>query len=160
MRTAWVCSIIVSSIIIGWSCKQGEGIISNELVPLQVLSLLVNKYNSSTSDTIFTNSYQYSAQSKFNIDNYHNVESVVFRRTLNTSDTSAYCFADLYSVADGATLAGTELRTNNVNEVTLSTNNLYNSLPKKELNLYARIRSGKKGVKVNCLDALIIISYR
>ena len=77
---------------------------------------------------------------KFNITNYLDVDSVVFFAYISAEGENNYCIVDLFNLTDSIAIKNSLLKTNLDGEY-VETGNIYNNLPKKEIDLAIRIRS-------------------
>ena len=84
----------------------------------------------------------------FNIDNYPDVDSVLFMATLQSESANTECIVELYNFTDNQPIENGELRTNaNVAQVGTKVN-LLAYLPRKEIELGMRVRSSVNGSPV------------
>jgi hypothetical protein len=84
---------------------------------------------------------------KFDKRNYVGVDSIIFVANIYTDDTAIYGIAELFNYDDGSTIQNSTLQSNspyNSNIFTQS-ENIFQSLPAKEINLGIRTKSSVSG---------------
>ena len=83
----------------------------------------------------------YSSLIRFNIDYYPIVDSVIFSTLMSTEDSTNNCIVDLYNYTDGVEIANSEISTSSKKSIWVSSGNLLDKLPHKEITLLARVKS-------------------
>lgn len=128
-------------LMINFICHGIDGII-NEEIQIRLLNAVGSAANTTYSTPQIT-----SSPLPFNINNFVNVDSVIFVSDPYVYNKSNHVILELYNVTDKQVINNSLLRTNHVyNEKTLLRSpNIFNELPKKEINLGIRLRSEKNG---------------
>jgi hypothetical protein len=94
---------------------------------------------------------------KFNVYNYTGVDSVVLYGILQSSNSNTNCIVDLYNWTDDVVIAESEIRSNSTSLVWVSSSNIFNELPNKEISLALRIRSENEGIFVTIDQGLLFL---
>jgi len=94
---------------------------------------------------------------KFNVYNYTDVDSVVLYGILKSNVANTDCIVDLYNWTDNVVIPGSEIRSSITSEVWVSSSNIFNELPNKEISLALRIRSENEGKSVLIGQALLFL---
>jgi hypothetical protein len=97
---------------------------------------------------------------KFNKNYYANVDSIIFSCSMNTSNDSTKCIAELYNITDSVSIQNTLLESNVTQYVFVDSENIFDSLPDKEITLAIRIKSEHNGVRVNTGKRSYLFLYR
>ncbi len=77
---------------------------------------------------------------KFDITSWIGVDSVVFIPNIRTSDGSVNAFAELYDGTNNSTISETTVSTNSTSYVRLESDNIYESLPQEQIDLFMQFR--------------------
>ena len=122
-------------------CNGIDGIV-NEEIQIRLVDGIGGAANTTSSTPVVV-----SGTSSFDIRNFVNADSVVFVADPYVSNATNFALVELYNVTDGQVIANSLLRTNNLSEerIQLKTNNLYNELPQKQINLGIRLSSETNG---------------
>jgi len=84
---------------------------------------------------------------KFDKRNYVGVDSIIFVAQIYSDDTTNYCIAELINNNDTSLIKNSTIKTNKIfkENLYISSGNLYQSFPDKEIDVGVRIRSSIKG---------------
>lgn len=128
-------------LITNYICNGVNGII-NEEIQIKLLNGI-----GSAANTYLSNLLIVSSPLPFNINNFVNVDSVIFVSDPYVSKKSNHVLLELYNATDKKVLNNSLIRTNQVynEKALLKSPNLFNELPKKEINLGIRLRSEING---------------
>ncbi len=97
---------------------------------------------------------------KFNLDNYYDIDSIVFGAFLETYDISSKCIVELYDNSNINVIQGSQISTNSSTFQLVTTKiNFLNNVPEGENDLTIKIRSEIDNTTVICHSAFIIL-YR
>ena len=78
---------------------------------------------------------------KFNINNYIDVDSVIFVADINAFVYDNYFPADLFNLTDSIAIMNSSIKTKSSSREIVETGNIFNSLPKKEIDIGIRLRT-------------------
>lgn len=97
---------------------------------------------------------------KFNINNYHGVDSIIFGAYLDSKDESTTCLLELYDKTNSLAINGSQISSNSQEfELVTSTGNLLNEFPDQTIDLTIRIRTTVNGNYARCHSVFLIL-YR
>ena len=97
---------------------------------------------------------------KFNAHYYYGVDSVIFVGCLKSGNPNTNCMLDLFNLTDSVFITGSLIQSNNTDYKWVSSGNIFNELPDKEINLVVRIRSQTAGILVQASTAYIFLYRR
>ena len=94
----------------------------------------------STSSSIII--WEFNGIPDFNIQNYHNADSVVFGAYIKSEDVATNCILELYDETNDTVIANSSIRTNSTSYVWVTTSfNFLNEFPKEPIDLRMKLTS-------------------
>jgi len=96
---------------------------------------------------------------RFELDNYENIDSVIFTSLIWSSQSENNCYAELYNVTDDEVIFGSQVEsstTDDQGEYVFS-KDIKESFPNKEITLGIKLRTENEGVPVYIYRACIFI---
>ena len=103
--------------------------------------IVLHNNNGGASGTFGTYINRYPAIIKFDKRSWSNLSSIVYTASIRTDNPNNSAIVDLYNATFGYSIPNSTLSTNSVEYVNVISDNLIESLPDQEFNLYLRLRS-------------------
>lgn len=101
--------------------------------------IILHNNNGGASGTSNINNYP--AIIKFDKRNWSNISSIIYTASIKTDNTNNKAIVDLYSPTNFSIINNSELSTNNTEYVNVISDNLLESFPDSEIDIYLRLRS-------------------
>jgi len=120
-----------------------------------------------TADTIWNYPNSSTYLIKFNINNYTNVDSIIFAANMGSFNTNTNCIVELFNITDNVEIQGSTLITNSDTKfpgliyggIWCQTQNILDKFPNKDIDLSIRIKSSRNGTDVNVNRGILLV-YR
>jgi hypothetical protein len=96
----------------------------------------------------------------FNKSNYENVDSILFSASLETSDTTANCIAELFDLTDNIVIPNSLIETNKLDPVWIKSKNIFAGLSDKNIDLSIKLRTDKQVMNPVVIFDAVLLLYR
>lgn len=140
---------ILGLVLLFVSCDKDEIIVKVEL-DKQInfeLSLHTNHFIGGSyygyGDTIWSNPYNHygSCLKNFNKTNYVDIETIVISVPMWSTSENIICYVDLFNLTDSIPIEDSQIESNSLAVVYITSSNLLDKLPDKTIDLALRIKS-------------------
>jgi hypothetical protein len=138
-------------------CNGDDGYIhSDNLVRLTIAN---NGIRTSSTDWYISEYPTYNFPD-FNKNDYGNIDSIVFVPSLHSDNSNNKCIVELYNITDGISIENSQIESNSIGWDFYYSENIYNYLPSKTIDIGVRIKSENNGQYVSTGIISYLYIYR
>lgn len=101
-------------------------------------------------DSLWSDPYRFygCCLKNFNKSNYVDIESIVICVPIYISSFDTKCYVDLFNLTDSVSIEDSQIETNSLSIIYVTSSNLIEKMPNRTIDLALRIRSDKSGFGV------------
>lgn len=138
-------------------CNGNDGYIySDKLIRLTI----ANNGIGTSSTEWYISEYPTFNYPDFNKNDFGNIDSIIFVPSLHTDFSNNKCIAELYNITDGLPIGNSQIETNSTGWDFHYSENIYDNLPNKTIDIGIRIKSENNGKSVSTGIVSYLYIYR